>query len=78
MVVFVPVPVVVLPPGLLVRVQVPEAGRPLSITVPVETPQVGCVMVPTDGAPGVTGWALIRAEAELLDVQPSALSTVQE
>jgi hypothetical protein len=70
--------VVVLPPGLLVRVQVPEDGSPLSLTVPVDTPHVGCVMVPTTGAPGVTGWVLMTAEPELLDVQPSALRTVQE
>jgi hypothetical protein len=53
--VLVPVPVLVTPPGLLVKVQVPEDGKPLNTTVPVETPHVGCVMVPTAGAPGVTG-----------------------
>jgi hypothetical protein len=78
MVVLVLVPEVVLPPGLLVRVQVPEDGSPLSLTVPVETPQVGCVRVPTTGVLGVTGCVLITAELEPLDVQPSALRTVQE
>ncbi len=39
-VVLVPVPVIV-PPGVLVSVQVPEGGRPLSTTLPVEKLQVG-------------------------------------
>ena len=42
-------------PGVLVRVQVPLEGRPLIATLPVDTEQVGCVMVPTMGAVGVTG-----------------------
>ena len=37
-------------PGLIV--QVPD-GRPLSATLPVETVQVGCVIVPTTGASGM-------------------------
>ena len=36
-----PVPVVVVPPGFLVKVQVPEAGKPLNTTLPVATVQVG-------------------------------------
>ena len=39
-------------PGLMVHV--PE-GKPLNTTLPVGTVQVGCVMVPTIGADGVTG-----------------------
>ena len=49
-VVLVPEPLVVFPPGLRVNVQVPEEGNPLKTTLPVETLQVGCVMVPTVGA----------------------------
>jgi len=37
----VPVPVKVVPSGNRVRVQVPEAGNPLSATLPVATVQVG-------------------------------------
>ena len=44
-------PVVVVPPGLLVIVQLPE-GNPLKATEPVGTAQVGWVMVPTIGADG--------------------------
>jgi hypothetical protein len=39
--VLVPVPVVVLPPGDLVSVHVPDEGNPVNITPPVPTPQVG-------------------------------------
>lgn len=39
-------------PGLIVQF---PAGKPFSITEPVETVQVGCVMVPAVGAAGVTG-----------------------
>ncbi len=37
----VPVPVIVVEPTDSVTVQVPEAGNPLSATVPVETAHVG-------------------------------------
>ncbi len=40
-IVIVPVPVVVVPPGFLVKVQVPEAGKPLNTKLPVTTVQVG-------------------------------------
>lgn len=54
-VVAVPVPVLVTAPGLRVSVQVPDDGRPLSAILPVAVPQVGCVIVPIDGADGVAG-----------------------
>ena len=60
-------------PGL--RIQLP-AGNPLNSTLPVATAQVGCVMVPTIGAVGVTGCALITTFAEAEEVHPSALVTV--
>ena len=46
----VPVPVVVIPPGVRVRVQVPTGGKPFKITPPVATVHVGCVMLPITGA----------------------------
>jgi hypothetical protein len=55
MVVLVPVPVVVVPPGVLVNVQVPDDGNPLKSTLPVDTEHVGCVIVPITGAEGVIG-----------------------
>ena len=45
-------PVVVVPPGDLVRVQVPVTGNPFRTILPVAKVQVGCVMVPTVGAVG--------------------------
>ena len=51
-VVVVPDPVVVVPPGLRVRVHVPDDGRPLNATLPVDVAHVGCVIVPTMGADG--------------------------
>ena len=47
-----PVPVVTVAPGVLVKVQVPVAGSPFSITLPVANAQVGWVIVPTVGAVG--------------------------
>ena len=40
-VMLVPVPVVVVPPGFLVKVQVPVAGKLLNTTLPVARAQVG-------------------------------------
>ena len=37
----VPVPVLVVPPGVLVNVQVPDDGKPLKSTLPVASAQVG-------------------------------------
>lgn len=50
MVLLVPVPVMA--PGLIVQF---PAGSPFTITVPVATAQVGCVMAPIIGVAGVTG-----------------------
>jgi hypothetical protein len=76
MVVLVPVPVVVVPPGVRVKVQLPVAGKPFKITLPVATKQVGWVIVPTVGAVGVAGWVLIITLAEAGEIQPEALVTV--
>ena len=54
-VVLVPVPVLVIPPGDLVKVHVPDDGNPLNTTLPVAILHVGCVIVPAVGAVGVTG-----------------------
>jgi hypothetical protein len=40
-VVAVPVPEEVVPPGVLVMVHVPVEGKPFKITLPVDTKQVG-------------------------------------
>ena len=71
-----PLPVIVAPPGLAVTVQIPDAGNPLSATLPVGTPHMGWVIAPTTGAVGVTGAVLISADPEEREVQPLALVTV--
>ena len=64
MVVLVPVPVEVVPPGVLVKVQVPVAGKPFKTTLPVATAHVGCVMLPTVG--GEQSWALISCTKPII------------
>jgi len=67
-------PVPFIAPGLIV--QFPD-GKPLSTTIPVETVHVGCVIVPTIGTAGVTGWALITTLADARDVHPIEFVTVK-
>lgn len=74
----VPVPDVVVPPGLLVNVHVPVAGKPLRATLPVGTVHVGCVMVPTTGTVGGVGTALITTAPDAEEVHPEELVTVNE
>ena len=47
--------VIIAPPGVAVTVQLPAAGNPLRLTLPVAVEQVGCVIDPTIGADGVIG-----------------------
>ena len=72
----VPDPVVAIAPGLLVNVQVPVAGKPLNTTLPVATLHVGCVIVPTTGAVGALGTALITTLPDDPETQVAALVTV--
>ena len=73
----VPVPDVITAPGLRVSVHVPDEGNPLSATDPVVAAHVGCVIVPTVGAAGAAGTALITTFAEDEEVQPAALVTLK-
>jgi hypothetical protein len=61
-------------PGLIVHA---PAGNPFSITLPVETEQFVCVMVPMVGAVEVTGCAFIITLAEAADIHPAELVTVK-
>ena len=74
--VLVPVPVVVVPPGVLVNVQVPVAGKPLITTLPVSTVHVGCVIVPAMGVGGVVGLGMITTSGDAAEVHPDALVAV--
>jgi hypothetical protein len=70
------VPVVVVPPGVLVKVQLPVAGKPFNTTLPVAKAQVGWVIVPTVGAVGDDGCAVITTLDEAGEIQPEELVTV--
>jgi hypothetical protein len=76
-VVLVPVPVTVVPPGFLVKVHEPDEGNPFIKILPVATVQVGWVIVPATGAFGVEGCASITALTEAVEVHPEALVTVK-
>lgn len=73
MVVLVPVPEVVIAPGDLVNVQLPDDGKPFNNTLPVGSVHVGCVIVPTVGG-DCTGCALITTLADAPEVHPVAVS----
>ena len=62
-VVVVPLPVVIIAPGLVVKVHVPAAGRSERFTLPVDTVQVGWVMVPMVGVVMATTVKLIVVES---------------
>jgi hypothetical protein len=70
------VPVVVVPPGVFVKVQLPDDGKPLNTILPVATAQVGWVIVPIVGAVGDNGWAVITTLPEAGEIQPEELVTV--
>jgi len=67
------VPVPDMDPGLIVQV---PAGKPFKTTLPVATPQLGWVIVPTVGAVGVTGCTFITALADTAETQPTELVTL--
>ena len=54
-----PVPVCVAPPGDAVSVHVPDAGKPLSATLPVAVVQVGWVIVPAVGSGRIGGSVIV-------------------
>jgi len=73
----VPVPVDTMLPGILVRVQVPVAGKPFNTTLPDATVQFGWTIVPATGAAGVDGFKFITILPEGAEVQPEAFVTVK-
>jgi len=56
-------------------IQAPE-GNPLSSTEPVVIEQFGCVTAPKTGAVGVAGCAFNSPDADVEEVQPRSLVTV--
>ncbi len=76
MVVLVPEPVVVMPPGVRVMVQSPVAGRLLSITLPPGLAQDGCVTVPGTGAAGLAFTVSVYVADAAAQGEPSGLFVV--
>jgi hypothetical protein len=66
----------VLFPGILVNVHVPVAGKPLNAMLPVETEQVGWVIVPGTGLEGGDGGLLTTAPDDGADMQPETPVTL--
>ena len=66
----------IIPPGVLLTVQVRDKGRLFNTTLPVEILQVGCVIVPTIGAVGIAGCALITTSTVGNETHPEELVTV--
>ena len=73
----VPVPVVTVPSGVMVKVHVPVAGNSFNVTLPVASVHVGWVIVPTVGDAGVDGCALMTMLADADEMHPDALVTVK-
>ena len=55
----------------------PFDGKPFNTTLPVATEQVGWVIVPTVGAVGEEGGAVIITFVDPADIQPEELVTVK-
>ena len=73
---FVPAPVTNGPVGVVVKVQLPVAGKPFNVTLPVDIEQSGCVIAPTVGTADNGGALLISTGLDNAEVHPKALVTV--
>ncbi len=71
-----PVPVVVMVPGYRVRIQVPVAGSPDRITLPVNNVHVGWITVITRGAEGLLTDPHDTKKFAPVDVHPDEFRTV--
>lgn len=76
-VVLVPVPLVVILPGIRVRVHVPDEGRLFRTTLPVGFVQERCVIVPIDGVAGVAYTERVYTEVAARHGAPRGLSVVR-
>lgn len=70
------VPVPAIAPGFIV--QVPLAGSPLNVTLPVAAAHdAGWVIVPTTGDSGAEGAAMILTLTDGTDIHPASLVTLK-
>jgi hypothetical protein len=76
MVVVVPVPVEVDPPGVPVKVHAPVAGKLFKTTLPVGTVHDGCVIAPGVGGEGEGGTVLITILDDDDEIHPDPSVTV--
>ena len=72
----VPVPGVIIPPGLRIRVHVPVEGNLFSTTLPVGTVHVGLVIVPGSGDEGMAPTVRVYVALAAAHGKPSGLSVV--
>jgi hypothetical protein len=75
-VVLIPVPLVIMPPGLRVSVQVPVGGNPFITTLPVATVHVGLVIVPTEGVAGFASTVRVYVATPAIQGVSKGLSVV--
>jgi hypothetical protein len=76
-VVLVPVPVVVTPSGLRVKVHVPVLGKPLKKRLPVAIIQFGCESVFTEGVLGLPVLVVMTIFAVVREAQLAAFVTIK-
>ena len=72
----IPVPEVVIFPGVILIIHVPLTGNPFNPTLPVSVPLTGWVIVPINGAGGAAGCCGTTMFAEEIETQPSEFVTV--
>lgn len=72
----VPVPGTGDPAGVVVKVQIPVAGKPVNVMLPVDIEQSGWEMLPIIGAVDDGGALLISMGLDNAEVHPNELVTV--
>jgi hypothetical protein len=75
-VVLVPLPVFVTPPGVLVTDHIPLEGSPFRTTLPVGKTHEGCVIVPTEGALGIALTVNLKVAVAAAHGTPNGLLVV--
>lgn len=69
----IPEPVDNTSPGERIIVHIPVDGRAVSVTLPVGTRRVGCIIVSMKGTVGTGGWAGIITSTDNIETHPAPL-----